>query len=93
MGLPVVSAEAELARVRATNAERQRRWRQKHGAALTRAFAAVREAHLDEWRDLCAGYRDADPEASHKVVYRRARTDLLGRYPDEWAAAKAKEDA
>jgi hypothetical protein len=88
-----VSAEAELARVRAKNAERQRRWRQAHGAALTRAFAIVRDAHLDEWRSLCAAYREADPEAGYNAIYRTARADLLRAYPDEWAAAKAEAGA
>lgn len=88
-----MSAEAELARVRAKNAERQRRWRQKHGPALTRAFATLRAAHPDEWRELCASYREADPEAGYNAIYRTARADLIGRYPDEWAAAKAQAEA
>lgn len=85
-----MSAEAELARRRAKDAERQRRWRQIHGKARDEAFATVRDAHLDEWRALCAAQREADPDLSHNAVYRAARSVLLATYPDEYAEALRK---
>ena len=85
-----MSAEAELARHRAKNAERQRRRRQAHGKARAEAFGMVRDAHLDEWRALCATQREADPDLSHNAVYRAARSVLLATYPDEYAEALRK---
>ena len=82
-----MSAEAELARRRAKDAERQRRWRIAHGKARYEAFGMVRDAHLDEWRALCAAQREADPDLSHNAVYRAARSVLLATYPDEYVDA------
>lgn len=83
-----MSAEAELARRRAVDAERQRRWRERHGRARQEAFVAVRTAHLDVWRDLCSAEREllVDGEGSH-LVYQRARPVLIEMFRDEYEAA------
>lgn len=89
-----MSAEAELARRRAVNAERQRRWRERNGPIRQAAFAALRDAHRSEWKELCALHREAlvDGEGEH-LVYQRARTALIANHRTEWADALAAAEA
>ena len=92
-----MSADDELARRRKADADRQRRWRARNWKARRSAFTAVRDAHLDDWKALCAAHRSAleaeggrTQVALDSAVYRQAQRDLLEMHRVEYLAALDK---
>lgn len=87
-------AEVKLEHIRRLNANRQARWRarqadpQRQNRLTRAALRTLSEMYPDEYAELVAADRAANPGPATTRTYVRARCALRDRHPVEYAAAR-----